>query len=103
MKYIQIGRLVTPVLKDQRTIKAIIVGIIDSTFVVIKKPNNENEICPNSSFVLLDEVYDIKNMKDEQILKLIQSEEEVKLNDFERFKVKVREEMKKSILKDKGY
>lgn len=104
MKYIELGRLVAPVIKTDRTFKAIIIGIIDSTFVVLKKPNNQNEIAPVSSFVLLDEVYDIKEMSNDKILELLQNKEEKKpSNDFERFKNSLKEEVKKSILKEKGF
>ncbi|WUR02640.1 ribosomal protein eL14 [Vairimorpha necatrix] len=104
MKFIELGRLVAPIIKKERNIKAIIIGIIDSTFVVLKKSNGENEVCPVSSLILLDEVYDIKNLSSEEIVKLIENKKEEggASNDFERFKNKLREEVKKNILREKG-
>jgi len=83
--------------------KAIIIGIIDSTFVVLKKSNGENEVAPISSFILLDEVHDIKGLTSERIVELIQpKDQKKKSNDFERFKEKLKEDVKNSILKEKG-
>lgn len=103
MKLIEIGRVVARNLKTERHIKAIIIGIIDASFVVLRKQNNEVEIAPISSFTLLDEVHDIKGKSDEEVVRLIQCEkEEVVSSDFDRFKLKLQEKIKSEILKEKG-
>lgn len=103
MKLIEIGRVVAKCLKTERHVKAIIIGIIDASFVVLKKQNGQIEIAPVSSFTLLDEVYDIEGKSDEEIIKLIQCEKEVDTsNDFDRFKLKLKEKVKNEILKKQG-
>lgn len=103
MKLIEIGRVVSRNLKTERHIKAIIIGIIDASFVVLRKQNNEVEIAPISSFTMLDEVHDIKGKSDEEVVRLIQCEKKEEVSsDFDRFKVKLQEKIKGEILKEKG-
>ncbi|KAF9762260.1 50S ribosomal protein L14e [Nosema granulosis] len=103
MKLIEIGRVVAKSLKTERHVKAIIIGIIDASFVVLRKQNNEVEIAPVSSFTLLDEVYDIQGKSEEEVVRLIQCEKkEDKSSDFDRFKLKLQEKIKNEILKEKG-
>ncbi|CCI73947.1 ECU06_1215 [Encephalitozoon cuniculi GB-M1] len=104
MRTVRLGRIVTPALKERRHTYAIIVGIIDVTFVLLQRKDGEREICSVANLHLEDEAFDIKGLSAEEIGKLIPEDTYIEdtTNDFDRFKLKLRKRVEEELLKEKG-
>lgn len=96
--------MVTPALKDRRHMHAIIVGIIDTTFVLLQRKDGEREVCPIATLHLEEEAFDIKGMSAEEIGRLIPDDvcAEDTAGDFDRFKAKLRKAVEDEVLREKG-
>ncbi|KAM0672117.1 hypothetical protein OCOL_000771 [Ordospora colligata] len=87
-----------------RNTYAIIVGIIDKTFVLLQRKDGVREVCATNKLHLEEEVLDINGLSAEEIGKLIPDDICVKdtTNDFDRFKQKLAKRIEDEILREKG-
>ena len=96
--------MVTPALKEKRHMHAMIVGIIDATFVLLQRKDGEREVCSIASLHLEDECFEIKGLGTDEIARLIPEDAAVEDmgSDFDRFKAKLRRTVEEEVLREKA-
>lgn len=102
MRFVQLGREVTPRNAADRMHKAAIVGIKNDTFVVIQKQDRSREIVRIRDVVLTDRVYSMEDLKDSSCDLYKAVEEPKRTNDFDRYMINLREKIINEMIREKG-
>lgn len=102
MLFVELGREVSPRSLKHREHKAVITGIKDNKFVVIKKQDRSFEIVRLRDVVLNDKVYDLKEMENEDHEFFKRVEAPKKETDFDRFKSNLEKKIIDELVKARG-
>lgn len=100
---VRLGRVVSPALRELRHTRAVVVGVVDSVFVLIQKKSGEREICSVVNLHLEDECVDIKGLGPEEIGQLIPEDACVEDagTDFDRFRARLMRRVENEVLGEK--